>query len=1025
LNRKFTRSAPKQYSTVLADRSLCTLKDCSSRYQHASVLIAIAHRNQSTELKRALSSALKQTLVRQAEARIVILDDQSEEGWEASVKDLLNDPSVTLLSAECGSPSRARNQLLDWADKQTGIQWVARLDADDELAEIHSMEALFNEGHGHDTVAVIGSNALRMGERILPWANRANSEELLDLTNLSAYVDRFSSGEQERELPSCNLMMRTGLGLRYPNTRSAEDHWLLCNLLIKYPMQVRTVSDPLFCIYSLGGTDTAQNKQAGVWQNQRRRLAYFLKRLNLLKNTQREVLGYGMEGIVWKQGDEFIKEFYPWAMSDPDVERLQSLMASPPPSIPEVTWTKQEDIWQCSTPGSRTRAIGTYIPRDSMFKFLVELYESGICALNIKRDNLRLNDDDNLRYIDIGKDICRLSSSGFLDMAARLYSIGILGNDDEELVRRMSWRTQDASLRQIPGFKEFYQQVVDHLHVRAIPQKSSPQPRKKYGQVTLLIKACAQDAEGSYEQISHIVHQLTFPAQFASVLVLIDDYPGPFLRQYAEPNLQLLTEQTRRLKEAGIIDGWLVPPADESTIQRTYKKWFDNATTIQTRTINNAPLYPQVWMFSELDTRYVLQCDCDVLVGRKDWHHDYLADMLQAINPDDVLGVGFNIPKQTDRFLEYFGEPGQFAPEVRFGLLDLQCVKSHLPIENPVESNRFKLTWHRAIQQYQYSNRSSTCVRGGDPASFYVHPQNIDKAALQSGIIRDLIAQGLVPNHQREQFDLIARPQWSYPERNESVIFLLKGRHTPNEKLQRCLDSLARQSLQEFGLIVIDDASGFQETWHYPVMLSQFEGRYTLVRRAEHHGRMPNFLLAINEICTRADALIVILDQDDFLMQNDVVAQLLDATERGCDLIQMPMYRPDKPLKLYQPDYHQPRLNGAGNTWAHLRAFKKSLFQQVPESYFKRPRGGWFDSATDYSTMLPMSELALKPTFLDTGYAYWHERAPYQEQHLSHQAQLIPEILAKPEASKPAELGQVDKEHETCSERQSGHTTTS
>ncbi|WP_341580968.1 glycosyltransferase family 2 protein [Marinobacter metalliresistant] len=1025
MNKKFTPSAPKQYSTVLADRRLCTLKDCSSQYHNASVLIAIAHRNQSKELRRALSSALNQTLVRRAEARIAILDDQSEEGWESAVEDLLNESPVTLLSAECGSPARARNQLLDWADKQAGIQWVARLDADDELAEINSLETLFNEANGHDTIAVIGSNALRVGERILPWTNRADSNELLDLTNLTEYVERFSSGTQERELPSCNLMMKTRLGLRYPNTRSAEDHWLLCNLLIKFPKHVRTVSDPLFCIYSLGGTDTTQNKQAGVWQNQRRRLAYFLQRLNLLKNTHPEILGYGMEGIVWREGDRIIKEFYPWAMSDSDVERLEGLLAGPPPSISRVSWAKRQDTWQCSSPRSQTRAIETYIPRDSIFKFLVELYESGICALNIKRDNLRLDDDDNLHYIDIGKDICRLSSSGFLDMAGRLYSIGILGNDDEELVRRMSWRTQEESLQQVPGFQEFYQQIIEHLHVRPIEQTPLFRPVKEYGHVTLLIKACAQDADGFYEQISHIVYQLTFPAKFAQVLVLIDHYPGPFLRQYAEPNLQLLIEQTRQLKETGVIDGWLAPPTDESTIQRTYKKWFNNGEIVQTHTINNAPLYPQIWAFSELDTRYVLQCDCDVLVGRKDWHHDYLADMLEALNPDSVLAVGFNIPKQTDRFLDYFGEPGQFAPEVRFGLLDLHSVESHLPIENPIEEARFKLTWHRAIQKYQRSSQSSTCVRGGDPASFYIHPQNSDKAALQSGVIRDLISQGVVPNHQLEQFDLIPQPQWLYPERNESVIFLLKGRHTPNEKLRRCLDSLARQSQQGFGLIVIDDSSGFQETWHYPMMLAQFEGRCTLVRRAEHHGRMPNFLLAINEICARADSLVVVLDQDDFLMQDDVVAQLLEAQKHGCDLIQMPMYRPEKPLKQYQPDYHQPRLKGGGNTWAHLRAFQKSLFQKVPESYFKRPQGGWFDSATDYATMLPMSELAKQPTFLDTGYAYWHERAPYDQRELSHQAQLIPEILAKPSAREPAELGRADEECETLPSKQRGRTTTS
>ncbi|MDK9556660.1 glycosyltransferase family 2 protein [Marinobacter sp. M216] len=986
------------------------LKRCSEQYRVAPILIAIAHKNQAGELRRALSSALNQSLVKRGMAQVVVLDDQSDARWQVHVRDLLTDPAVTELSAECGSPARARNQLLDWADRQPSIEWVARLDADDEFVDNHSLEALLEAPRVPEAVAVVGSNALRQGEEILPWVNRANAEELFDLDHLTAYVKRFSSGEQERELPSCNLVLKNRLGLRYPNTRSAEDHWLLCNLIIKYPGKVCAVSDSLYCIYKLGGTDTSANRSTGVWHDQRQRLAYFLERLNRLKKGPFHIVGYGMEGIVWWQGEQLVKEFYPWAMPDEDVERLDQLLANAPCSIPEVTWIKANGVWQYRTPRLESRPVGTHMPKETLSSFLQGLYRSRICALNIKRDNLRLDNEGNLLYIDIGKDICGLSTSLFLDMAARLYSIGVLGNDDEELVRRLSWRTQDESLGQLPGFSDFYRELMEDLHSRPMVGQYPPLPAKRYDQVTLLIKACAQDAQGFFEQVSHIVHQLAYPASFAQILVLIDDHPGPFLRQYAEPDLPSLIEQTEQLKKAGIVDGYLIPPADTTTIQEVYDQWFNSREVVQTHTTKNAPLYPQIWAFSVLDTPYVLQCDCDALVGRKSWNHDFLADMLDAIRPKNVVGVGFNIPKWTDLFLEYFGEPGQFAPEVRFGLLDLQGVKEHLPINNPVENGRFKLTWHRAIQQYQRSNECCTCVRGGDPASFYVHPQNTDKPALRSGVIRDLIAQGILPAHQEEQFDLVVEPEWQYPERGEPVIFLLKGRCTPAQKLHRCLDSLARQTDQSFGVILIDDASGFQKTWYYPMMLSDFEGRYTLVRHAQRKGRMPNFLLAIHEICARADSLIVVLDQDDFLMRDDVVAQLLVARSRGSDLIQMPMYRPDKPLKLYQPDYRQPRKQGAGNTWAHLRGFRKSLFQKVPERYFKRPGGDWFDCATDYATMLPMSELAENPAFLDTGYAYWHERAPYSASHKAHQAELIPEILANPIAKELAEPTPVDEE---------------
>jgi len=47
------------------------------------------------------------------------------------------------------------------------------------------------------------------------------------------------------------------------------------------------------------------------------------------------------------------------------------------------------------------------------------------------------------------------------------------------------------------------------------------------------------------------------------------------------------------------------------------------------------------------------------------------------------------------------------------------------------------------------------------------------------------------------------------------------------------------------------------------------------------------------------------------------------------------MFRPDKPFHDYPPNYANPRETGGGNVWAHLRAFRKSLFEQVPKAYFQ------------------------------------------------------------------------------------------
>lgn len=733
----------------------------------------------------------------------------------------------------------------------------------------------------------------------------------------------------------------------------------------------------------------------------RRKLAFVSQKLLALKKNNKEVLGYGLEGAVWLDGDAVRKDFYPWSITATEVAMLKELMGSTVVPVPPVQWYQsREGFWYYTTPQIAYSKVGKYIPFEQVVLFLQTLYKAGIATLNIKRDNLRLTPGGALHYIDVGKDIQPLTSSYFLDMSARLYGIGILGYDDEELVRRTTTLRPEEALSEIPGFADFYRNLISSLHAQDPAVSTPPIADNKASNVTLLIKCCAQDADGLYEQVAHIVTQLSFPTTFAKIVLLIDEYPGPFLRQYAKPDLQSVLDQAAELKEAGLIQEVLRPPRGTESIQTIYEQWFGSSETTHTHTINNAPLFPQIWAFSETKTRYVLQCDCDVLIGRRRLNHDYLADMLDAISADGVLSVGFNIPKATNDAVAYYGEAGEFPPEVRFGLLDLYRIRGCLPINNPVQSGRYQLTWHRALQKFQNESGRYTSLRGGNPASFYIHPRNEDKVALKSSAIRDLIAQGLYPAKQAEQFDLVPDAAWKYPQRPEPVIFLLKGRFTPFRKLQRCLRSLERQKDQSFGVILIDDASGYAHSWHYPEQMQPFENRYTLIRNIKREGHIANMRKAVSQICTDQSSIIVILDQDDYLMQDTVVDQLLQARARGHDLIQMPMFRPNKPLKLYQPDYDSPRQKGGGNTWAHMRAFTKGLFDRIPTQHLKMADGKWFSQVTDYATMLPMAELAKSPVYLDSGYAYWHERDDYPASHKELEVTALQEIMEKPALGK-------------------------
>lgn len=981
---------------ILTTRNIQQLKQCGANFLNAQILVAINHRNQPEVLVRALESVEMQTVFTKHNVQVVILDDHSSKNNVARLLKFADKPYITLLRAQCGSASQARNAILDWADEQMYVRWIARLDADDEFATVNSLEKSVQIGEQSGKSAILSGNQLIRNGALDPSINFPKPIWLDDPEQLVSFVERFCTGHTQHELPSCNLVLANRSGIRYPNLKSAEDHWLVAMLLLLQPKEVALAPDNVYCNYSLNGVTTEKNKAHRIWTDTRQKLAFVVKKLFQIKKQGLRLVGYGMEGIVYENESEIIKEYHPWSIVDKDVARLQPLLKSKAIPIPSGTFEKVGEMWQFKSPIILYKKVSKNIPYQKIKAFLIACYEGSIAPTNIKRDNLMFHPCGDLHYIDIGKDLKPLNAGYFIDLSARLYAIGILGFSDYELARRSSRAPQEEILNNLEGFNAFYADLITELHPVNQLQSNIPEIKPIQSNTTLLIKACAQDSEGLFEQICHIVTQLEYPKYFAEKILLIDLFEGPFLRQYAEPNLPVVIEQAKQLQKLGIIDKLIAAPNSKDVIKKTYNRWFNVNDVTETHTSRNAPLYNQIWAFDQIDTQYVLQCDCDVLVGRKNWQHDFISDMLTELQKPDVHSVGFNIPKESEYFRPYFGKPGEFAPEVRFGMLDLHKFNQALPIQNAVINNQFTLTWHRAMQQHEKQSERLRSVRGGNPMTFYVHPNNIDKPFLRSGVVRDLIAQGKVPTKQQEAFDLAPDAIWQYQGRSEEVVFLLKGRNTSYEKLTRCIESLCQQDDQDFGVIVIDDGSSLAHSGNYTRILAKLRDKTTLIRHVKHQGRMPNFLLAVNDICKHLNPMIAILDQDDFLMSKQVVSMLKQAKINGHDLVNLPMFRPNKPLKLYQPDYNNSRKKHGANVWAHLRAYTKQCFMKIPLEHFKQANGQWFDCVTDYVTMLPLSELAISPIFLDFGYVYWHERDEYSFEYKMHQQALLAELFNKP-----------------------------
>lgn len=981
---------------VLTPRNMTLRTAPDVQAREADVVVGVAMRNQAGSLARCLQSIWEQELPAYRLA-VVLLNDRSEDDWEAAAGEFLRDPRLFVVDANCGTPAQARNAILDFVDAtMPAARWIARLDADDRFSCTTSLLAATDLAARTGARFVLGGNRLCREGVLLDRRNPA-TEDLLNAASVVSRLREMAAGTAVNELPSCNLLLAARSGWRYPDAESGEDHWLVANLLMNHSREGAVLASPPYCDYSLHGPVTRTNHSNGQHLRSRRRLFEAASAWDESRSGPGVVLGAGREGIVRRIDDWVEKRFYPGSISDEQVTWLGQALRGVWPHLPEPRWEKNGASWCLRYPWVETGPVCS-VCVEAAGDFLRACLRARLVCANIKRSNFRQRSDGGLLFIDIGPGVIPMSVDYFLDSAARLYATTVLGWDDDELRRRKQGSDTQETLSLIPGFSDFYGEVVSSYARRqwsmaVLPPE--PEPAVICDDVTLLIKACAMDAAWLRDQVRHIVSQLEWPRRFRERMLLLDPHRGPFLRQHCPGTFDLVAAEASRLREEGTIDRILTAPEDPETVSIVNGRWF-GLPCIETHSIRGIPVAPQVWGFDQVETRFVLQCDVDVLVGRRDLGHDYLAEMLRALEREDVVGIGFNIPHTPDSPVRpYDAHLGQFVPEVRCGLLDLERIRKHLPLPNDLEGGRLTLSWYRSLQAHQ-ERRGLRTLRGGDPRTFYVHPPNEwkrDPAVLS--LIRDLVAQGRIPAGQFEQWDLVGpEGDWRYPSRGEDIVFLVKGRDTPRERVRRCFQSLAIQDDQDFGIVVVDDASSVKDPWLLPHLLGPLAQRTTLIRRETRRGHLANMRLAVGEICSSPDSLVVILDLDDALMDPSAVRRLRGAMQEGCDVVLGAMFRPDKPLKIYHPGFDAPRTRWGDEVWVHLRSFRKKLFDLLPDDALQLD-GSWIEHCTDYATMIPIVELCRRPRFFPE-YLYFHERStPRSPELRALKDRIIHRILQK------------------------------
>lgn len=248
------------------------------------IVIGVAIHNNKSTIRRCLESILAQNDLKR-DVWILIVDDDSGDGWKNSVSDILKNEKVVVIDVKNHHAAKTRNDINRHIRTLfENVAFVGRLDADDEYASQNVLSKIERKFDDIKPDVLVAGNYLRLDGKVIDRVNKA-MPKLADMTYLLNRLKRMSDGIAEVELPSCNLFITPNSLQDYPEIASAEDHFLFVRLLLNDKnLKIEFAEDILLTIYNLSGTKTADNKQTEKYLSARKQL--YEEALRLCKMKQ-------------------------------------------------------------------------------------------------------------------------------------------------------------------------------------------------------------------------------------------------------------------------------------------------------------------------------------------------------------------------------------------------------------------------------------------------------------------------------------------------------------------------------------------------------------------------------------------------------------------------------------------------------------------------------------------------------------------------------------------------------------------
>ena len=209
------------------------------------------------------------------------------------------------------------------------------------------------------------------------------------------------------------------------------------------------------------------------------------------------------------------------------------------------------------------------------------------------------------------------------------------------------------------------------------------------------------------------------------------------------------------------------------------------------------------------------------------------------------------------------------------------------------------------------------------------------------------------------------------PRGPEQRIVVVSPMYNAAPYIERCIDSVVSQDYSNYHMYIIDDCSTdntVEVAQRYIDSLPpKLVDRVTLIRNEDNRGAVYNQINTIIEHCD-SDNIVMLLDGDDSLVNdnqifhsyNNIYDGSTEFTYGSCwsladniPLVAQPYPEAVKRTK----SYRQHKFNW-NIPYTHLRTFKASLLDNIPESAFKDSEGNWYKAGGDGAVFYSLIEQA-------------------------------------------------------------------